>query len=197
MERKAQDAAGMAAQLEADRKGKLYASGKKTYAEVSADLKAEALENSINHTQELLQKAYKRGRISLQDTDTVAAQADEYMNACKAAQVFPTLMGFAAALGISRQRVYKFCAENPRHPTTELLDNLRSAWAAILAQNSLTRQTDAATSIFLLKNSGQGLTDRTEIEISTPESPLGAEPDQAALEARLCDVVVEGEDLYE
>ena len=46
----------------------------------------------------------------------------------------------------------------------------------------MTRNTSEAVSIFLLKNSGQGLVDRAEIDLAArQESPLGEKADPEAL----------------
>lgn len=182
MQRKAQPADEMAAELKAERGGKLY---KGNYKQISDELKRESLEQNISQQIHILQKAYQRGKIDLENTEEVRAQAIVFMEACKTAAVFPTMMAFAASLGLSRQRVYAFIQSHPpTHPTVELLDSLRTSWAAILAQQGLTRQTSEPVTIFLLKNSGQGLVDKVEIEASTPKDPLGEAPDPATIAAK-------------
>lgn len=162
----------MALQLQNEREGKLYKS-KPTYGEVSDALKKENLQNAVAAQRSILQESHRRGRVDLNDTEAVKAQSLEYMRACEIAGTFPTMLSFSAALGISRQRLYRYISENPYSATTEYLDQLRSSWASIIAQMSLTRQADAATSIFLLKNSGQGLSDKLEIEAAPKHDPMG------------------------
>lgn len=184
IERKATDALSMAVQLQTEKRGKLYGSNPK-YPEVAAEVKAEALQSSIAHQRSILEAAYQRGRIDLNDTETVKAQAMEFMRACEDACVFPTMLSFSACLGVSRQRVYRYIAENPRSDTTAFLDQLRSSWAAIIAQAALSKMADGPTSIFLLKNSGQNLTDRQELELSQkPADPLG-DIDEEAIKAEM------------
>lgn len=169
MERKAQPADAMALQLQEDGKGKLY-SAKPKYNEISDQLRTEAIQTSIAAQRSLLQATYSRGRVDLKDTEAVKAQALEFMKACEQAAVFPTMLAFSAALGLSRQRLYAYIRENPFSETTAFLDQLRSSWAAIITQASLSKQADPATSIFLLKNSGQGLTDKAELEVSQKQN---------------------------
>lgn len=173
MQRKARPADEMAHDLEAEKGGKLY---KGNYKQISDELKRESLEANITQQIDLLKSAYERGKVDLENTEAVRQQAVEFMEACKTAAVFPTMLAFAASLGLSRQRLYAFLQTHPEnHPTVELIDGLRTSWAAILAQQGLTRQTSDAVTIFLLKNSGQGLQDKVEIEAAASQGPLGHE----------------------
>ena len=198
MERKARDAAAMAAQLQQDRENsKLYrGTDKPQYPDAAAAVRMDAIKESIEQQQAALQAAYKRGRFNLHDTEAVRAQSMVYMEACKRAGVLPTLMGFSASLGLSRQRIYSFLQENPQSATAELIDQLRSAWAAILAQVALAKQADAPTAIFLLKNAGQGLADKSELELSQkpqPRGPLDAVTDPEERRRRIEAAVIDEE----
>ena len=123
---------------------------------------------------EALQRAFKRGRVDLRNADEVRAQGNQYLIACEQSGCAPSLMGFAVALGLSRARIYKFCAEHPTSETANYISAFQSAVASILAECSLTRALDNSTSIFLLKNSGQELADKVEIAaIATTVNPLG------------------------
>ena len=83
------------------------------------------------------------------------------------------MLGFAAACGYSRGHIYRYIQRNSGK-SSEYLDGLRSSWAAIIAQMGLARQCSEPVSIFLLKNSGQSLTDKAELEIGQKrENPLG------------------------
>lgn len=170
----AQEMAG--AMIEAKAGNQLYSpkTRKGSYNEVSAELKAEALDNAIDHQMELLQRVKERGRIDLDSIDEVSATAEQYMIGCKTAGVYPSMLGFAAACGYSRVWMYHYINTH-NNETARYLDNLRSAWAAIVQQMALSRQCSEATAIFILKNSGQGLTDRTELDVSNA-SPYRAEP---------------------
>lgn len=169
----AQDMAG--AMIEAKIGNQLYSPKPRrgSYNEVSAELKAEALDTAIDHQLSLLQRVKERGRIDLDNIDEVSATAEEYMTACKTAGVYPSMLGFAAACGYSRQWIYSYIRTHSNE-TARYLDNLRSAWAAIIQQMALSRQCSEAVGIFILKNSGQGLTDKTELDVTA--SPYKAEP---------------------
>ena len=151
---------------------KLYKPRSSTaYPEVAEAVKAQKISDAVGLHKELLSRFDHKAR--LEDTEAVKAVANDYLATCQASAQIPTLMGLSAALGYSRTAVYRFMAKNPYHDTTEYIDAFRSASASIIAQGSLSRTLDNATSIFLLKNSGQGLNDRQELEISRG---LDAEP---------------------
>lgn len=63
----------------------------------------------------------------------------------------------------------------------------------MLETSALTRNIDSVMSIFVMKND-HDRADRVQLEPVTPAQPLGAEPDIAALEARINDSVVVDDD---
>ena len=172
----------MAAQLAGSREGnRLYTPKQGTYKEISDQLKSEALDSIIDQQLDLLAAAKRRGRVNLNNVDEVEATATVYMTSCKQAGVYPTMLGFAAACGYSRKSIYEFISKN-RGKSVDYLDSLRSSWAAIIAQMGLARQCSESVSIFLLKNSGQGMADKAEIDIAPKvENPLGERIDPEEL----------------
>lgn len=172
----------MTAQLAGSREGNwLYTPKQGTYKEISDQLKSEALDSIIGQQLELLATAKRRGRVNLNNVDEVEATATAYMTSCKQAGVYPTMLGFAAACGYSRKSIYEFISKN-RGKSVDYLDGLRSSWAAIIAQMGLARQCSESVSIFLLKNSGQGMADKAEIDIAPKvENPLGERADPEEL----------------
>lgn len=164
----------MTAQLVGSADGnRLYSPKKGNYKEISDQLKSEALEAAIDQQLDLLATAKQRGRVDLNNVDEVEATATAYMTSCKQAGVYPTMLGFAAACGYSRKTIYEYISCNTGK-SAQYLDNLRSSWAAIIAQMGLARQCSESVSIFLLKNSGQNMADRAEIDIAPKaSSPLG------------------------
>lgn len=172
----------MTSQLAGSREGnRLYTPKQGTYKEISDALKAEALDSIIDQQLELLATAKRRGRVNLNNVDEVEATATAYMTSCKQAGVYPTMLGFAAACGYSRKSIYEFISKN-RGKSVDYLDGLRSSWAAIIAQMGLARQCSESVSIFLLKNSGQGMADKAEIDIAPKvENPLGERTDPEEL----------------
>ena len=181
IERKAgQSIEEMACQMEASKAGnRMY---KAQYNEVAAELKAQQFDAIIGQQLELLAGVRKDGKIDLDNLAAVEATATRYIESCKRAGVVPTILGLSAALGYSRKTVWQYITQHPESRTAQYLDALRSAFAAVLAQLGLSRNCSEAVSIFLLKNSGQGLTDKTELDISAhQESPLGEKADPEAL----------------
>ena len=87
--------------------------------------------------------------------------------------------------------------ENPNSPSTQYLDQLRSAFAAIIAQASLTKQSDPATSIFLLKNSAQGMSDKLQLEAVQSSDPLGEKMTADEIMAKYSDMVEDEYDEYD
>lgn len=172
----------MTSQLAGSREvNRLYTPKQGTYKEISDALKAEALDSIIDQQLELLATAKRRGRVNLNNVDEVEATATAYMTSCKQAGVYPTILGFAAACGYSRKSIYEFISKN-RGKSVDYLDGLRSSWAAIIAQMGLARQCSESVSIFLLKNSGQGMADKAEIDIAPKaENPLGEQKDPEEL----------------
>ena len=173
IERKAgQSIEEMACQMEAAKQGnRLY---RAQYNEVAAELKAQQFADALNQQMELLAGVKKNGKIDLNDITAVEATATRYLESCRRANVVPTILGLSAALGYSRKAVWEFITRHPESRSAQYLDALRSAFAAVLAQLGLSRNCSEAVSIFLLKNSGQGLTDKTEIDLAAhQESPLG------------------------
>ena len=181
IERKAgQTVEEMTAQMqEAKQNNRMY---KAQYNEVAAELKAQQFADALNQQVELLAGVKKNGKIDLNDIAAVEATATRYIESCKRAGVVPTILGLSAALGYSRKTVWQYITQHPESRTAQYLDALRSAFAAVLAQLGLSRNCSEAVSIFLLKNSGQGLTDKTEIDLAAhQESPLGEKADPEAL----------------
>lgn len=173
IERKAgQTVEEMTAQMqEARQNNRMY---KAQYNEIAAEIKAQQFTDALNQQMELLAGVKKNGKIDLNDITAVEATATRYLESCRRANVVPTVLGLSAALGYSRKAVWEFITRHPESRSAQYLDALRSAFAAVLAQLGLSRNCSEAVSIFLLKNSGQGLTDKTEIDLAAhQESPLG------------------------
>lgn len=185
-----QSAEEMAIQmLESKADNHLYNNRKETYKEVSDRLKSEALTAAIEQQEQMLTQVKQRGRINLDSLEEVEQTAREYLQACKLSGTVPTLLGYAAACGYSRRFLYEYIARM-NTPTARYIDALRSSFAAILAQMGLTRQASEPVTIFLLKNSGQALADKTELDINAQQtSPLGETRTEAELEAEYSEML--------
>lgn len=156
--------------------------GNRLYNEISSQLKAEQLSAIIGQQMELLAGVRKDGRIDLHNLEAVQATAERYLRSCQLAGIVPTMMALSAALGYSRKGLWQFISNNPESPSGRYLDTLRTVFASILASAGLSRNCSEAVSIFLLKNSGQGLVDRAEVDIAArQESPLGERADPEEL----------------
>lgn len=162
----------------------------KLYAEASSEIKAAAIAADVALKRNTLMKSAKRPRVDLGDLEAVEARTDEFLAACENAAVVPTFLGLCTALGFTRQGLYAFLKRSPESPVAKFIELTRETLADALITSSLSRTTDAVTTIFVLKNM-HNFVDRLEIEPVTPDDPLGAEPDQAALEARIEGLVVD------
>lgn len=181
-----QSAEEMAVQLSANSDTRLTRR-KEAYPETAARLKAETVSETINIHRTALKTVQTGGQVNLDDADAVAEAADTYLDACGRAGVVPTMLGFSACLGYSRKHIYSYIGAH-NNATTRFLDALRSSWAAIMASLALNRQLSEPVSIFLLKNSGQGLTDSQQYEIVPPRSPFD-EIDPEAARRRIDEIV--------
>ena len=137
----------------------------KSYPEISAAVKAQTLAAAIDTTEQMMQDVAEHGRVDLNDLQAVRSTASRYLAACKQASVVPGMSGLACALGISRQRLYRFIADD-KGESARYLDALRTGWSAILEQVTLSRTVSEACGIFLLKNAGTDLSDRTDMNMN-------------------------------
>ena len=137
------------AALEAANNGsKLYKireKAKRSYPEISAQQKQELIGNAIRQQIYALQRG--KNRVDLRDSDDVEDRITEYMEGCAHFGSVPTLLGLAAFMGYSRRNLYSFMEHHPETESAKLIDNFRNASAAIIAQASLGRTLDNATSI--------------------------------------------------
>lgn len=143
------------------------------YPEISKEMREQSISKAIRFQSDLLANAYQRGRIDLRNTDEVMMQTVAYMRACEETATVPTMMQLSAAFGLSRQAMNTFIQKYSEHPTAQFLVSVRTAFASTIASLSLTKSLDAATSIFLLKNSNQMLSDSPPQEIC--EEPIPEE----------------------
>ncbi len=156
---------------------------KEQYPEVNARVKAESIAESIEVHRKRLRLLHDNERVNLDDVDAVARAADDYLTACQLAGTVPTMLSFAPCLGWSRKAVYEYLSRNDNQ-TTRFLGSLQSVFAAVMAEMALKRQLSEPVSIFLLKNSGQGLVDKQEMEVHPPEDPLAEIRNSAEIRRR-------------
>ena len=170
-----QTAEEMALQLQTQEGNRLFPS-KANYKEISEQYKQEALSSSIALQAELLTRARERGRVNLERIEEIEAVVQEYMKACQQAGAYPTFEGLCAAMGCSRQNVYKWIARHNTSESAQYLDTIRTSWISILQQMTLSRHASEAVAIFLMNNAGLGFMNQQQIDITTAgaqnDSPL-------------------------
>ena len=154
----------MASQLSEDKKNnKLYGESDKQ--------KGEMITKNIDLKIDSLQKVIQRGRVDLSDVKEVASVTYDYMTACRNANVFPTGIGLANALGWSRAWFYRYIQQNDNE-TTKFLNVVLGEFADILLQAGLRKTADPILSIFILRNSGQGYSNDDNQQINLQNSNL-------------------------
>lgn len=153
MKRAVQTAEQMVSDMREDRQLKPYS---KLYFNMNDEHNIECIKRDIGFRMELLAAAMQRGRVDLNDVDTVRTVACEYVDACMQTGQYPTLMGLSTAFGLSRRRVEYYCSSH-ENETTAFLATMKTLFSDVLANAALNRRADSITSIFVLKNSGVGV----------------------------------------
>lgn len=157
---------------------------KLAYPEINAQIRREVTQRLIRQQSDLMQNFPER--IDVSDTEAVKQVAVAYENYCAENCVCPSFMGFCGALGISRKWAYEFVRLHPESPTAALFDRLRTNWAALRISLAETGAISEATAIFILKNSGHGLTDRQEIVLEPQQmTPLSSLEDTESARKRI------------
>jgi len=163
----------------------------KLYPEVSREVKTEAISDDVNRKSAALLR--NMDRVDLNDLQAVRERTETYLQSCADSGTFPTVMGLSSlGFGVSRQWLNEYLRTHPNAPAADFIERTKDLFADILSNAALSRTAAETMSIFILKNCA-GFVDKLEIAPRTPESPLGAEVDQAALEAKLLDVVIDEE----
>lgn len=158
------------------------------YKAQSDEHKGQMLSSDIQNKMAILQKVFARGKIDLYATEEVRAAIMEYLEACRLSGTYPSMEGLASYCGVSRQWMYQFIKEKPGHETTQLLSVYQTMVSDILQNQSLYRNCDAVSMIFLTKNMvGLGFKDKIEHEVAVEPSPLGDKKSAAELEAMYSD----------
>ncbi len=161
----------------------------KLYPEISKELKAEAISSDVNRKTAALME--NMDKVDLNDLQAVKERTEVYLQGCADSGTFPTVMGLASlAFGVSRQWLNEFLRTHPNTPTADFIERTKDLFADILSNAALSRTAAETMSIFILKNCA-GFVDKMEITPRPPEGPLGPEPDQIALEAKIEGLVVD------
>ena len=157
------------------------------YCEINNEQKATAISADVSFKRESLMA--QRQKIDLDSIDDVRQRTDDFFRACEDAAVVPTFLGLCVSFGYSREGLYRYLRVHSNSETAQFIELVRETLADALIASSLTRTTDAATSIFALKNL-HGFSDKIEVAPVVEKSgPLGELQDKKELEARILGTV--------
>lgn len=162
--------------------------------EISEQMRQARITASIEQKRVMLTQLRERGRADLGNIDEVELTVNNYLSACEEAGVIPNFLGLCAALGYTRRGIqYAIEGKKTRvmsRQVSEYLEATRTAMAAVLAEASLNRAVSEPTAIFLLKNTGQGLTDRQEVILQTTD-PFDDSKSAAEIKEEYKDIIIE------
>lgn len=162
--------------------------------EITEQMRQARITASIEQKRVMLTQLRERGRADLGNIDEVELTVNNYLSACEEAGVLPNFLGLCAALGYTRRGI-QYAIDGKRskvmsRQVSEYLEATRTAFAAVLAEASLNRAVSEPTAIFLLKNTGQGLTDRQEVILQTAD-PFDDSKSAAEIKEEYKDIIVE------
>ena len=132
--------------------GKQKRATSRIYKAEADEIKDEAISTSIANALNQLRRAEGRGKISLDDTATVKTFAEAYLESCAVSSCFPSMSGFALAMGHTRNSLYNYMEKKSETETGKFLMQLHDLFAQILSENSLKNNSNGIVSIFLLKS---------------------------------------------
>lgn len=166
----------------------------KLYREVADEAKAAMIAADVAFKRQILDAASQRPAVDLDDLEDVKSRTDTFLASCEAASVVPTFLGLAVSFGYTREGLYKHLRNHSQTPTAKYIGLVKEMLADAMITASLTRTTDAATTIFALKNL-HGFADKLEIEpVTTQQSALGPLADPEELRKRILETVVIDDD---
>lgn len=141
------------------------------YNEAANELRAAQISSDVALKHRLLDQAEKKVKFS--DLGDVKRRVGSYLTACQEAAAIPTMSGLALSFGVTRQAIYKFVNEHKESASAEYLETVRELMADCLVSAGLGKSTDAAVTIFILKNH-HNYADRVEIApVKEDFGPLG------------------------
>ena len=138
-------------------------------AQETAAVRASALSEIVAAQAGLIKNA---SRIDLHNAQAVKEAAEAYMKGCAEYAILPTLEGFSASCGISRRWLYEFLEKYPESESAQIIDTLRTAWAATRIAAMDRGISDVTAGIFVLLNSKLGFSNSHQFEIVKQPSPL-------------------------
>lgn len=117
-----------------------------------------------------------RCKVNREDLEAVKRRTFAYLEACAAAEVYPSVMGLAVhGFGISRRRLNQYIAKNAS-PTVEFLESVKDAISDVLVNESLHNRANPIQVIFQLKNHYDHA-DRVELQATVPELSSSVAPE--------------------
>ncbi len=150
MSRTIKTVAEMTAELEADKNRSGYT--KKLYKQQSDEHKGEQLQSDIGDKLAALKEADGSTKINWDDIGQVKDRTYSYLEACKNAGVYPSVMGLAVfGYGVSRQALNAYLNSH-NNATTDFIAKTKDIMADILTNASLYNNANAVQVIFQLKN---------------------------------------------
>lgn len=162
---------------------------RRIYKAESDELKGEALAADIDSKTEALRRTASRSRVDLNDLHQVQDRTFQYMDACRAAMSFPSVLGLAAlGYGYTAQGLNKYLREHPESPSAQFIEIVKLSFADILTNQALYRNADTTQVIFQLKNL-HGYSDRIQVEPIQQEGPLGDVLTPEEIQAKYQDMI--------
>ena len=147
---------------------------RRIYKAAADEHKGEVLQQDILAQVNALQATESRGKVDFKNLAQVRQRTYDYLNACAAAEVYPSVMGLAVhGFGVSRQALNQYLMKHDDE-TTDFIMRTKDVMADILTNSSLYNNANAIQVVFQLKNHFQHA-DRVEIEAVPqklePETP--------------------------
>lgn len=136
----------------------------------TADVKAESITTLLSSQLALSKKSATR--TDLHNLAAVQETVERYVTACAGAAVIPNIEGMAAALGVSRRRIYQIWDERPDDPVALYLDRKRLEWASARIALAEKGAIDSTMAIFVTLNSGLGYSNKHDVTFETVQNPL-------------------------
>ena len=144
---------------------------KKLYKSQSDAHKGDQLQTDIANRIVALQETTGREKVDFANLEQVKERTYLYLEACREASVFPSVMGLAVhGFGVSRQALNQYLLKN-NNATTDFIELTKDVIADILTNASLYNNANTIASIFQLKNS-HAFSDKVEIQAVAPHTEL-------------------------
>lgn len=164
----------------------------KLYKAESAEFVNDQLSALIGKTTGELAEAATAEPVSLRDTAEVKRRTVLYMKSCEESACFPSIVGLARSMGLSRQALYDCIWRKSPAATAEWLEMCRDTFSDILAESALRNNCNGIVSIFLQK-AVYGLRESVEIVAKT-ETPMGDIMSPEELARRIEGVVIDDDE---